>query len=449
MSEEMKNYLKKLISIPSVSSDPGKKQDCLKTADLVLSKLKELGADAKLVSNAVKGRNPLIFGKFGSDSTKKTIMFYCHYDVQPALNEDGWSTEPFTVVEQDGYLYGRGTSDDKGPIVVVNQAIKELQQSGNLPVNVCWLYEGEEESGSSGFEETVAKEYKYFPKIDGLMVCDTAWFGDRVPSMDYGFRGLCGASIEISGPDKDQHSGQFGGAFREPMVDLVNLLSRLISLDGKILVEGVYDSVKPLTDEEKKLYDNIEFNIKEFKQSIGYTTKWQNEDPKSLLMNLWRNPSLSIHGIEGAFFGPGSKTVIPAKVIGKASIRLVPDQKAEEISKLFEKYLTKEFAKLKSPNKLAVRTFFGDWWYGDINNFLFKANTKAIREYWKMEPAYVRSGGSIPIIPFMEKLFKTPAIGISTGQSSDGAHSQNERLRIENFEGSKEVIKLMLQEIGK
>lgn len=449
MSEEMKNYLKKLISIPSVSSDPGKKQDCLKTADLVLSKLKELGADAKLVSNAVKGRNPLIFGKFGSDSTKKTIMFYCHYDVQPALNEDGWSTEPFTVVEQDGYLYGRGTSDDKGPIVVVNQAIKELQQSGNLPVNVCWLYEGEEESGSSGFEETVAKEYKYFPKIDGLMVCDTAWFGDRVPSMDYGFRGLCGASIEISGPDKDQHSGQFGGAFREPMVDLVNLLSRLISLDGKILVEGVYDSVKPLTDEEKKLYDNIEFNIKEFKQSIGYTTKWQNEDPKSLLMNLWRNPSLSIHGIEGAFYGPGSKTVIPAKVIGKASIRLVPDQKAEEISKLFEKYLTKEFAKLKSPNKLAVRTFFGDWWYGDINNFLFKANTKAIREYWKMEPAYVRSGGSIPIIPFMEKLFKTPAIGISTGQSSDGAHSQNERLRIENFEGSKEVIKLMLQEIGK
>ncbi len=449
MSEEMKNYLKKLISIPSVSSDPGKKQDCLKTADLVLSKLKELGADAKLVSNAVKGRNPLIFGKFGSDSTKKTIMFYCHYDVQPALNEDGWSTEPFTVVEQDGYLYGRGTSDDKGPIVVVNQAIKELQQSGNLPVNVCWLYEGEEESGSSGFEETVAKEYKYFPKIDGLMVCDTAWFGDRVPSMDYGFRGLCGASIEISGPDKDQHSGQFGGAFREPMVDLVNLLSRLISLDGKILVEGVYDSVKPLTDEEKKLYDNIEFNIKEFKQSIGYTTKWQNEDPKSLLMNLWRNPSLSIHGIEGAFYGPGSKTVIPAKVIGKASIRLVPDQKAEEIAKLFEKYLTKEFAKLKSPNKLAVRTFFGDWWYGDINNFLFKANTKAIREYWKMEPAYVRSGGSIPIIPFMEKLFKTPAIGISTGQSSDGAHSQNERLRIENFEGSKEVIKLMLQEIGK
>ena len=450
MSEEMKNYLKELVHIQSVSSDPSKKSESLKTANFVVSKLEELGAETKIVPNAIEGKNPLLFAKLGSDPSKKTILFYSHYDVQPALKEDGWDTEPFTVAEKDGYMYGRGVSDDKGPIVVIYQAIKELQASGSLPVNIRWLYEGEEESGSGGFEETVIKEFKYFEKIDGLMIMDTAWFGDKVPSMDYGFRGLCYVFIEIQGPKKDQHSGQFGGSFREPMLDLVQILSNLVTLEGKILVEGVYDSVKPLTDDEKKLYDNIEFDVEEFKNSIGYTTKWENEDSKQILMNLWRNPSLSIHGIEGAFYGPGAKTVIPAKVLGKVSIRLVPDQKPSEIADLFEKYVQKEFAKLHSPNKLVFHKHAsGDWWYGDLNNFLFKANTKAIKEYWKKDPIYARSGGSIPIIPFMEKTFNAPAIGMTTGQSSDGAHSQNERLRIENFVGSKEVVKLMLQEIGK
>lgn len=449
MSQEMKDYLTKLVEIQSVSSDPSKKQESLKTAEFVISKFKELGADTKIVPNAIEGKNPLLFAKLGNDSNKKTILFYSHYDVQPALKEDGWDTEPFTIVEKDGYMYGRGTSDDKGPIVVVYQAIKELQKAGDLPVNVCWLYEGEEESGSGGFEDTVAKNYAFFPKIDGIMVMDTAWFGDKTPSMDYGFRGLVYAFIEIKGPEKDQHSGQFGGSFREPMVDLAYLLPKLVSLDGEILVDGVYDSVKPLTKEEEALYNNIEFDVEDFKKSIGYK-KLNNEDPKSLLMNLWRNPSLSIHGVEGAFYGPGAKTVIPAKVLGKVSIRLVPDQKPKEIAKLMEKYVIKEFEKLNSPNKLTFHTHAtGEWWYGDLNNFLFKANTKALKEYWNMDPAYVRSGGSIPIIPFMEDLFKAPAIGMSTGQSTDGAHSQNERLRIKNFEGSKEVVKLMLQEISK
>ena len=163
-------------------------------------------------------------------------------------------------------------------------------------------------------------------------------------------------------------------------------------------------------------------------------------------MNLWRYPSLSIHGIEGAFSGPGGKTVIPAKVTGKVSIRIVPDQKPDEIAKLLKKHVQKEFEKLHSPNKLTFTiNSTGEWWYGDPTNFLFKANAKAITKYWKMEPSFTRAGGSIPIIPFMEQLFKAPAIGVSTGQSTDGNHAQNEKIRIKNFEGSKEVIKLFLQ----
>ena len=447
MSKEIIEYLTKLVAIPSVSSDPSRKQDSLKTADFVISKFEELGAETKIVSNAIAGKNPLLFGKLGSDPKKKTILFYSHYDVQPALKEDGWDTEPFTVLEKDEYIYGRGVTDDKGPIAVVYQAIKELKATGELLVNIRWLYEGEEESGSGGFEETVAKEYQFFGKVDGLMIMDTAWFGERVPSVDYGFRGMVYAHIEISGPNKDQHSGEFGGAFREPMTDLVYILSKLIDLDGKILIEGIYDSVKKLTPEEEKLYENIGFDVKEFKDSLGYSSKWANEDPKKLLQNLWRNPSLSIHGIEGAFYGPGGKTVIPAKVIGKVSMRLVPDQKPKEIAKLFEKYVTKEFTKLHSPNKIVFRSpNTGDWWYGDVSNYLFKSWTKACKAYWKMEPAYTRSGGSIPIIPFMEKLFNAPAIGMTTGQSTDGAHSQNERIRIKNLEGSKEIVKMLLKD---
>ena len=448
MSEEMKEYLSALINLQSVSSDPSKKEESLKTADLIISKLNELGAETKKVPNTIPGKNPLIYGKLGSDPKKKTILFYNHYDVQPAMKDDGWDNDPFKIIEKDGYFYGRGVSDDKGPIVVVYQAIKDLQTLGELPVNIRWLYEGEEESGSEGFEETVSKNYSFFDKVDGIMVMDTAWFGEKIPSMVYGTRGLVYAFIEIRGPQKDLHSGGFGGSLREPMVDLVNILSKLISLDGKILIEGIYDSVKPITQEENILYNNIEFNVEDFKQSIGYT-KLINEDPKSLLMNLWRNPSLTMHGIEGAFYGPGSKTVIPAKVTGKVSIRLVPDQKPAEIATLFETFVKKEFEKLQSPNTLHFETSStGDWWYGDVNNFLFKTSRRAIQEYWKVEPAFVRTGGSVPIIPFMEKIFNTVALGFSTGQGTDSAHGQNERIRIKNLVGAKEVVKLMLKDIS-
>ena len=277
---------------------------------------------------------------------------------------------------------------------------------------------------------------------------DVGWESENTPAIVYGTRGIVYAFIEISGPKKDMHSG-IGGTFREPMTDLVQILSKLVDQEGNILVEGVYDSVRPLTEDEERLYVNSEFNVDIFKKMIGYTTKWANEDPKSLLMNLWRYPSLTIHGIEGAFHGPGAKTVIPGKVIGKVSIRTVPDQNPREIGELFKKYVEKEFSKLNSPNKLKFEVpEAGDWWFGNPNTFLFKANEKAIKEYWEKEPSFTRGGGSIPIIPFMEKTFNCSAMGVATGQPSDGAHSQNERLRIKNFVGSKEVVKLLLKNIA-
>lgn len=450
MPETIKTYLKQLISFQSVSSDKSKAAISRKTAEYIIDQLKNLGATTKLVENEEQGNNPLIFAKIGSqNSDKPTILCYSHYDVQPAALEDGWDTDPFEMTEKNGYLYGRGTSDDKGPIVALYTAIQELQQEvPDLPVNIAFLYEGEEESSSGGFEASVNKHKNFFGKIDGILVLDTSWFGETKPSMDYGFRGIAYMGVEISGPKKDEHSGS-GGSMREPMTDLIYLLSKLKNLDGKILVDGFYDQVKELTKEEEALYENVEFDLQAWKDYLGVKAL-PIEDPKEVLMNMWRHPSLSIHGIEGAFAGPGSKTVIPAKVTGKVSMRLVPNQNPKQIADLFTKFVENEFQALNSPNNsLQVKILgLGDWWYGDVNNFLFKAGEKAITEYWKIKPSYTRSGGSIPIIPFMEKLFKAPAMGFAIGQNTDGAHSQNEHIRIENLVGAKEVLKIMFHSLS-
>lgn len=448
MEEELIDFLGKLISFKSISADKQMADESRKTAEFIEKHLRELGADIKIVQNEVPDKNPLIFAKIGNDPNKKTLIFYSHYDVQPAHIDDGWATEPFVMTKKDdGYLYARGTNDDKGPITATYFAVKELLDEGELPVNVGFLYEGEEESGSGGFEETVMANKDFFGKVDGIMILDTSWFTDKTPSMDYGFRGIVYLAIKIIGPKADQHSGLVGGTIREPMTDLMYLMSRLIDLDGNILIDGFHDSVRELTDDERKLYDNIEYNLDDYKQFLGLD-KLISDDAKDVLMRGWRYPSLSIHGVQGAFHGPGGKTVVPGTVIGKVSVRIVPDQQPKEIEELFIKFVEKEFTKLNSTNRVEVESFgAGDWWIGDVDNFLYKAGAIAIEEYWGMVPAFARSGGSIPIIPFMEKTFFAPAIGLGVGQSTDGAHSQNERLRIKNLIGGKEVIKKILQKI--
>jgi Cys-Gly metallodipeptidase DUG1 len=442
VEKEVIQYLSELVSIPSLSSDISMKPEVIKVTELVKSKLIELEAEVKIVENEVDGKNPILLAKIGNNINKKTILFYSHMDVQPALKDDGWDTDPFILTpKDDGYLYGRGTNDDKGPIVATYFAIKKLLEKGDLPVNIAFLYEGEEESASGGFEETVSKHYDYFGKIDGVLVLDTSWFTDEKPSLDYGFRGISYNSIEITGPKKDQHSGLVGGIIREPMTDLVNIFSKLIDLEGRVLIDGFYDDVLPFTDKEAKLYENLEFSIDELRSNIG-VTELISSDPKQIMLNMWRYPALSIHGIEGAFYGQGGKTVVPGTVKGKVSMRLVPNQDPDKIAALFKEYVEKEFFKLNSPNKLHVKNLGnGDWWYGDLNNFLFQAGKKSIIDYWGIEPDFARSGGSIPIIPFMEKIFNAPAMGLGVGQSSDGAHSQNERIRVKNLIGAIEVIK--------
>jgi len=451
MNDTIKDFLKQLVAFESVSSDKSKAEISRKTAEFIKFNLETIGVHVQLIENEKEGNNPLIFGKLGENPRKKTMLFYSHYDVQPAKIEDGWDTDPFTLIEkEDGYLYGRGVNDDKGPIAATFFAIKELLEDNEvLPVNIRFLYEGEEESSSGGFEETVTKYKSFLGKIDGILVLDSSWFTDQKPSIDYGARGIAYMGIEISGPNQDQHSGLVGGSIREPMTDLIFLLSKLSDLKGKVLIEGFYDKVKLVTEEEKSLYDNLAFSLKEYKKSIG-VDRVLIEDPVQTMMNMWRNPSITIHGIQGAFSEPGTKTVVPGTVIGKISMRLVPDQDPTEIADLFTHYVKKEFNKTNSPNKLKITAMgVGDWWYGNVENYIYKAGAAAIKEYWKIYPDFTRSGGSIPIIPFMEKALNAPAMILGVGQTSDGAHSQNEHLRLKNLIGGKEVIQIMLKNISK
>jgi nonspecific dipeptidase len=317
-------YLRELVEIPSVSAWPQNRGEIVKVCKIVAERLKQLGAsnvelaeigDQTLPDGSKIPLPPLIFGNLGSDPKKKTILIYGHLDVQPASLGDGWDSEPFILTERDGKLYGRGSTDDKGPVLDWLNAIEAYNDlKEEIPVNLKFCFEGMEESGSENLDEELAKRKETFlHDVDYVCISDNYWLGKNKPCITYGLRGICYFFIEVESSTKDLHSGVFGGSVHESMVDLVYLLNQLVDAKGKILIPGINDSVTPLTDEEKALYDPIDFCQDNYLQETG-CFKLTHGNKMDTLMHKWRYPSLSIHGVEGAFDAPGCKTVIPRKV---------------------------------------------------------------------------------------------------------------------------------------
>lgn len=267
--------------------------------------------------------------------------------------------------------------------------------------------------------------------------------------MTHGLRGVSYFSLEVRGPGKDLHSGVFGGTVHEPMTDLVYLMSRLVAPDGKILVPGIMDQVAPLTEEEKARYKGLEFNLKDFQDSVGAKNNIKETEAETL-MRRWRYPSLSLHGIEGAFYAPGAKTVIPAKVIGKFSIRTVPNMKPDDVTKLVVKYVESEFAKLGSKNTISVKCgHAGRWWLSDPNHWNFRAGARAIEQVFKVKPDLTREGGSIPVtLTFQEELQKNVLL-LPMGAADDGAHSINEKIDRRNYVEGIKLLGAYMQELAK
>lgn len=451
--------LAEAVSIPCVSGDAAYRKHCFEMADWLLAEVKKLGASAELKplgKQTLDGQEidlpPVILANLGSDPKKKTILVYGHYDVQPALKSDGWDSEPFKLWtdEKTGRMYGRGSTDDKGPILGWLNAIEAHQQAGvDLPVNLKFCFEGMEESGSVGLDELIAAEKdKFFQGVDAVCISDNYWLGTEKPCLTHGLRGIAYFKLTISGPARDLHSGVFGGVVHEPMTDLFAIMSKLVTPQGEILVPGIKDLVAPLTDEERKRYDVMDFSLKDIEGATGSQTT-VSSDKATVLMGRMRYPCLSLHGIEGAFAEAGTKTVIPAKVIGKFSLRLVPDMTPEKVKDLVVKYVNDEFAKLGSKNTMTISTEHGGKpWLADPNHWNYEAAIKATKAIYGVAPDLTREGGSIPVTLTFADLLQKNVLLLPMGRADDGAHSINEKLdMVQYIEGAK-LMGLYLHEVA-
>nr|CAB3231965.1 cytosolic non-specific dipeptidase-like [Phallusia mammillata] len=460
IDEHQEDYVQRLsevVAIQSVSAWADKRGECVRQMEHTAAEMKKLGCTADLVdigTQVLDGETiplpPIILGTLGNDPKKKTLCVYGHLDVQPAKLSDGWDTEPFVLTEIEGKMFGRGSTDDKGPVLCWLNCIEAYQKLGmEIPVNLKFCFEGMEESGSEGLDELImAKKDTFFSGVDFVCISDNYWLGKKKPCITYGLRGICYFFVEVTGSTKDLHSGVYGGSVHEAMGDLIAIMSSLVDQKGKILIPGVCDTVAKVTPEELKSYDPIDFDLEEYKKDVG-VKGLLHPSKKDILMHRWRYSSLSLHGIEGAFDGSGAKTVIPRKVIGKFSIRLVPDQQPRDIEKHVKAHCEKVFAARGSPNQLKVDMGHGGKpWVSDFDHPHYVAGRKAIKRVFGVEPDLTREGGSIPVtLTFQEATGKNVML-LPVGACDDGAHSQNEKLDRSNYINGIKLMAAYLHEVA-
>ncbi|KAI8105103.1 hypothetical protein M9435_000274 [Picochlorum sp. BPE23] len=468
IEREFEKSLRSFIKIQTVSADPGRKQDCFQGAKFLLRLLESIGAEVKLAPT-MEGKNPLVMGRIGNDPALKTITFYGHYDVQPAMEPD-WSHYPFELHAKDGYYIGRGVSDNKGPILAFIFAVREMLEelrysedgSGKMPVNVAFLFEGEEENGSIGFKEAVQDNIRWFEGTEAIFISNTLWVGEAHPCITYGMRGMMNMSVEIRGPAKDLHSGNEGGVFSEPLADLTKLLASLVDSRSNVCVPGFYEDVKEscLDIAMQRLEDSNEFSLEGYRAYLGVKELTVGRTEEELLWARWCQPTLSVVDVRVGTaededtahyrFGPTRFSVIPRAAVGKVSVRFVPNQDSESIIKRLTDHLKHEFAKLRSGNSIKITVHsVGDWWEADPNCKLVKLAESAIQDVWKETPLLVREGGTMPVASALEKLLHAPALLLPMGQSSDNCHLSNERIRRLNLFRGKSVIKHLLKSFDK
>ncbi|EIW59658.1 Zn-dependent exopeptidase [Trametes versicolor FP-101664 SS1] len=425
--------LTKFVGIPSVSNSPVHKEDCRQAAIWLRKCFTQLGAEASLLPTG-ETTNPLVLATFHGTRTsanRPRVLFYGHYDVISA-RPTGWTSDPFTLTGRNGYLYGRGATDNKGPIMAVACAAADLLARRALGVDLVLLVEGEEEAGSGGFAEAVKRHKDAIGPIDSILVSNSTWIAEDTPCITYGLRGVVHCNVEIANDGPDLHSGVDGGSAREPMLDMVKLLGTLTDSSNRVAIPDFYDRVRALTEDERQLYKVL--------SSVTQT-------PASLLAARWREPSLTIHNVEVS--GPRNSTVIPSKVRAHISVRIVPDQALEEIAAAVQEHLRNEFGRMRSPNTLNVTIDqTADWWLGSLDDPWFHALESAVKDEWGVDPLRIREGGSIPSVPYLEKEFSCHALHLPLGQSTDQAHLPDERISLSNLRRGKRVVERFLANVA-
>lgn len=439
--EELKDYLR----IPSISTDPAYDADVRRCAEFVLEKMRQAGLDARLIETEGK---PLVYGEWLQAEGKPTILFYGHYDVQPADPLELWRNPPFEpTLENDGkQLVARGATDDKGQSYAHLKAVAAmLAERGELPVNVKFIIEGEEESGGEAIETFVRKDAGDLLSCDGVFISDSSMYSPGQPSLIYGLKGMAYMEIRVEGPNRDLHSGSFGGAVANPGNALAYIVGQLRDPEsGKIKIPGFYDDVRMIEDWEREEFAGLPFDEQAYKEAIGVDEVF-GEEGYTTLERVWARPTCDVNGIFGGYTAEGAKTVLPAWAGAKVSMRLVPDQNPEDIAEKFSRYV--ESIAPKGVKVSVVCHHGGAPVLVSTEGPVVEAAMAAMGDVWQ-RPVRVREGGSIPIVATFSEVLAAPIMLAGFGLSDDNLHSPNEKFDVENFYGGIRAVVRMLDRLG-
>lgn len=423
------------LSIPSISSLSEHKQDVERAAQWLKQQLEQLKIEN--VSIDETEGHPVVYGEWLHAEGKPTVLFYGHYDVQPVDPLNLWESEPFKPEIRQNKLYARGSSDDKGQVFMQLKAIEALFAIlGTLPVNVKFLYEGEEEIGSAHLPAYIEKNKEKLA-ADFVLISDTSMYAPGKPAICYGLRGLAGVQIDVRGANSDLHSGLYGGGVQNAVHALVEILASFHDANGKILVEGFYDDVRPLTDEERKAFAELQFDEEALKKELGVNELF-GEEGYSFLERTWARPTLEINGIFGGFSGEGIKTVLPNEAGAKITCRLVPDQDPDKIIALLRKHVEKH-----TPKGVTVSVTEFDNGAPYITPFdhpLIQAASHSYEKVYQVPTAFTRGGGSIPIVATFDQILNVPVVLMGFGLSTENFHAPNEHFHLENFDKGLRVL---------
>jgi acetylornithine deacetylase/succinyl-diaminopimelate desuccinylase-like protein len=428
-----------LLRIPSVSADPKFKTDVLRTAEYVKEKLIAAGAE-NVVLEQTKGY-PVVYGDKIFDPSLPTVLVYGHYDVQPADPYDLWHSPPFEPVIKEGNIYARGSADDKGQMYMHVKAFEMMLKNNSLPCNVKFMIEGEEEVGSENLE-TYVKANTEKLKSDVVLISDTSIIANDTPSITTGLRGLAYLEVEVTGPNRDLHSGVYGGAVANPINALCDMISSLHDKDRKVNIPGFYDDVQEVSDSEREEMAKAPFSLDEYKKDLNMDDVL-GERGYSTTERVSIRPTLDVNGIWGGYTGQGAKTVLPSKAYAKISMRLVPNQSSEKITKLFEdhfKSIAPKYVKVKVTNLHG-----GEAAVTPTDTIAYKAASKAMEQTFGKVPIPQRTGGSIPIVTMFERVLATKSVLFGFGLDSDAIHSPNEHYGLFNYYKGIETIPYFFQ----
>jgi acetylornithine deacetylase/succinyl-diaminopimelate desuccinylase-like protein len=425
-----------LLRFPSISADQNYSDSMLKTAEFVADKLKHAGADS--VEICPTAGYPIVYGEKIIDPTLPTVLVYGHYDVQPPDPLELWETPPFEPTIRDEKIYARGACDDKGQFYMHVKAFELMMSTKTLPCNIKFMIEGEEEVGSSNLGIFVNANKERL-KADVVLISDTSMISLEHPSLETGLRGLSYIEVEVTGPNRDLHSGVYGGAVANPATILAKLIASMHDENNHITIPGFYDDVLELSAEEREMLNKAPYNENEYKIDLKVDELW-GEKGYTTIERTGTRPTLEVNGIWGGYIGEGAKTVLPSKAYAKISMRLVPNQQSDKITKLFKDHF--ESIAPKSVKVKVCPHHGGEPVVTPTDSIAYKAAQKAILESFGKEPIPTRGGGSIPIVALFEKELGIKTVLMGFGLDSDNLHSPNEKYDIANFYKGIETIPL-------